>query len=125
MEGNEYQKKNGLNSALFKVRVMKLNGIDSAFLSSFLYGLILGGEIDRIKDFANDAPIYVGGNKMLKDIYCMLLGNIATPLSEEISANATKVGLSEIFKLYHNIENRKNVIKTERAIFALFFCIFT
>lgn len=100
LKGAETVKEIGLNAALFKIRVMSLNGISTDRLSSFLYGCILGEETEIILNSAQNKPVFVGGNEILKRVYSILLGENAKPVPEEISANATRTGLYKILNLY-------------------------
>ena len=110
--GAKTAKENGINAALFQIRVMSLNGISSNELSSYLYGCILGQDIELIKRIAQNKHVYVGGNETLKSIYCILIGKSAQPIAQELSLDANRKGLSKIFKLYHNINARNDLLKS-------------
>ena len=112
LRGAAYAKENGINAALFQIRIMWLNGVATNELSSFLYGCVLGQDIEKILSVANGKRIFVGGNKTLKQIYTILLSYNAHPVSDELSLSSTRMGLCMIYKLYKRLENRKNVIDT-------------
>ena len=99
--GMDYANENGLNAAIFRVRVMGKNGIDRDSLSSFLYGAVLGQDIKLIKKYSNAGPVYVGGNEALKSAYCALLDSDNTiPLDKNIASTATLTGLQKIYCIY-------------------------
>ena len=112
LRGAAYAKENGINAALFQIRIMWLNGVATNELSSFLYGCVLGQDIEKILSVANSKRIFVGGNKTIKQIYTILLSYNAHPVSDELSLSSTRMGLCMIYKLYKRLENRKNVIDT-------------
>ena len=111
LKGAFYAKENGLNAALFHIRVMAKNGINIDNLSSFLYGAVIGEDIDLIKRIAQGKKIYVGGNKTFRHIYYLLLGEEnAIYLSDEISSNAMANGAMLIKRIYDACAER-NAIK--------------
>ncbi|MBQ0101354.1 MAG: 2-dehydro-3-deoxygalactonokinase, partial [Firmicutes bacterium] len=69
LKGAAASKENGVNNALFSVRVMSKNGLDTDKLTSFLYGSIIGEDIDLIKKFAGNTQIMVAGRENPKKIY--------------------------------------------------------
>ena len=89
LKGASYAKENGLNAALFHIRVMAKNKIGIDELSSFLYGAVIGEDIDLIKRIAQGKKIYVGGRRTLRYIYSLLLGEEnAVFLSDEEASDA-------------------------------------
>lgn len=112
LRGAAYAKENGINAALFQIRIMWLNGAAADELSSFLYGCVLGPDIEKILLTAKGKRIFIGGNKTLKQIYTALISTNASPVSDELSESSTRIGLCMIHKLYNRLENRKNVIHT-------------
>lgn len=112
LRGAQAAKENGVNAALFQIRIMSLNGYSLDETSSYLYGCILGQDVDLIKKIAQNKPIYVGGNETLKYIYCVLIGKSAQPITENLSSWATKEGLSKILELYNNIKARKDTLES-------------
>jgi len=112
LRGATYAKENGISAALFQIRVMWLNGVSSDRLSSFLYGCVLGQDIERILLTAKGNRIFVGGNKALKQIYTILLSSNAHPISDDLSASSTRIGLCMTYMLYKRLENRSNIIQT-------------
>ena len=111
LQGALYGREHGINAALFHIRVMALNGMAANVLSSFLHGCVLGQDIENILKFSEKLPIYVGGNEILKRVYCILLGEKATSICEEISTDATRAGLSHILNIHRNLKKRDAVLK--------------
>ena len=109
-EGAAYAKENGLNAALFHIRVMSLNGLPSDTLSSFLYGAVLSQDVEKILRFAGNKPIFVGGSHILKTVYAILIGSAAQPVDELSAANATQKGLSAILKLHRRLQEKNAVL---------------
>ena len=97
--GAEYARENGLNSAIFHVRVDGKNGKSTDELTSFLFGAIIGEDIPLIARMAGDKKIYVGGRENLKRIYAMLIGKNAVLLKASVADDAVRRGLNEIYKL--------------------------
>ncbi|MBE6549240.1 MAG: hypothetical protein E7670_02305 [Ruminococcaceae bacterium] len=97
--GAEYSKENGLNAAIFHVRVDGKNGKNKDELTSFLFGAVIGEDIPLITRMAKDKNIYVGGRENLKKIYSMLIGDAAVPLEASVADDAVRRGLSAIYKL--------------------------
>lgn len=110
--GNEYAHSHGINAALFHVRVMEKNGSPPDALSSFLYGAVLGQDTDLIRSFADGAKIFIGGNERLQTVYSILLKDLsASPLSREVSDNATLRGLNEVYKIQKAHSTAPTVLK--------------
>lgn len=121
LKGNTYTREYGLNAALFHIRVMAKNGVDQDSLSSFLYGCILGSDIEGIKKFAEGKPIYIGGRKQLRQAYHILLGESDFKLDDSITENAVVNGLVAIHRFLKNQQLRNEVIKSieEEKIIAI------
>lgn len=98
--GAEFAKENGLNAAIFHVRVMWMNGKSVAEMSSFLYGAVMGQDVALIKRMAQGRRIYVGGRESLKRVYGLLLGEGTLELEAEVADNAVRCGLCELYKMY-------------------------
>lgn len=108
--GAEFAKENGLNAAVFHVRVMALGGKDINRLSSFLYGAVLGQDISLIRRVAAGQNIYVGGKESLKRAYGLLIGEEAILLDGEVAEGAVSRGLEDIRKLHNNRKVRSCVL---------------
>lgn len=112
LKGALYAKENGLNSALFHIRVMAKNSIDSDKLSSFLYGAVIGEDIALIKRIAGERRIYVSGRKTLREVYSLLIGEErATELDDSVSSSAMVTGAIQIKRIYDRISQREIVKK--------------
>lgn len=98
--GAEFSRENGLNSAIFHVRVMGMNGKSEAQMSSFLYGAVMGQDVALIKRMAQGRRVYVGGRESLKRIYGLLLGEGTLTLDAEVAENAVKTALCKLSKAY-------------------------
>lgn len=112
LRGAAYAQENGLNAALFHIRVMAKNALDKDSLSSFLYGCIIGQDTERILKFAAGKPIFIGGRSALKQVYHILLGERSIPLADDISANAVNKGLSAVHRLYQTRQRRSAVLQS-------------
>jgi len=97
--GVRYAEENGFNAALFHVRVMSMNGKSADELSSFLYGAVLGQDVELIKRFAGTGKVYVGGKESLQKIYALLLGDKAIAIPREISDFAVRDQLLRIYQM--------------------------
>lgn len=112
LRGATYAKENGINAALFQIRIMWINGASSDKLSSFFYGCMLGQDIEKILLTANGKRIFIGGNKTLKQIYTILLSSNVHPIPDDLSAASTRMGLCKIYMLNKRLKNRSNIIHT-------------
>lgn len=110
LQGAAYAAENGLNAALFHIRVMAKNGRDTDFLSSFLYGAVLGEDTALIRRMAAGRTVHVGGRESLRHVYSLLLGENAVSLSAEASADAVKKGLLQARKLHRARLRREEVL---------------
>ena len=102
MKGFEYCKENGINKALFKVRVIKnifSRSVDEVY--SFFMGVVLCGEISEIIKL-NPKSVVIGGKRQIKKaMYEILKDNISGKIicvsdteAEEAAAN----GMVKIFE---------------------------
>ncbi len=98
-KGAEYADEYGINAALFHIRVMSKNSLDSDSMSSFLYGAVLGEDVRAIKKFAKGQKIFVGGKENLRRAYSLLLGENALETDAELSQNSVFIGLSHLYAL--------------------------
>ena len=73
IEGYNYAKSEGLNNALFKVRILKnLFGASKVKCYSFFMGAVLSGEIDAIMKY-NESTVVIGGKAQLKHALATIL----------------------------------------------------
>ena len=100
LAGDRYAKESGLNAAVFHVRVMGMNGKSEAEMSSFLYGAVMGQDVDAINRLALGRKVFVGGRESLRRVYRLLLGESAIPLDEEAAENAVRNGLMALYGRY-------------------------
>jgi 2-dehydro-3-deoxygalactonokinase len=98
-KGAKHVREYGLNASLFHIRVMSKNSIDRDCLSSFLYGAVLGEDVEAIKKFADGVRIFVGGKENLRRAYSLLLGEDAIETDPDISQNSVFIGLSHLYSL--------------------------
>ena len=111
LKGALYAKENGINAALFQIRVMAKNGVGTHELSSFLYGSVISEDVSLIKRLAAGKKIYVGGRKNLREAYALLLGEEnAFALDDEICSSAMIRGAMLIRKIYGALSRRAAVI---------------
>ena len=109
--GAEFAKKNGLNAAVFRVRVMALNGENKNVLTSFLYGAVISEDVELTHRIASGRKIYIGGRESLKRVYGLLLGeDEAVMLDASVADNAVAEGLSKIYRLYKARRTRNDVL---------------
>lgn len=97
--GYEFAKKYGLNSALFKVRLLKMFlNVSDVQAYSFFTGAVLESDIRMIKDDAdkNSAKIAVGGSNPLKSVFFALIKKYVNQnvikLSDELCELCTFAG---------------------------------
>jgi 2-dehydro-3-deoxygalactonokinase len=101
-KGYEYCKENGINEALFKVRILKnLFGATSEQCYGFFLGVALCGEIEKILK-ANAPAIVIGGKKQLKEATAYLLSKYSSSaikqLSEEEVNSSSSLGAIRIYE---------------------------
>ena len=112
LQGEHYARTYGLNAAVFHVRVLAKNGVDTNVLSSFLYGAVLGGDVELIRRMANGEQIYIGGRERLREIYAVLLREEqAVPLPGPCAEGAVRRGLLHLYRLYHTRCQRAQVLE--------------
>jgi len=111
--GMEYAEVNGINAAVFHVRVMEKNSTSHDVLSSFLYGAVLGQDIKLIHRYAQGSPVFVGGNDRLQTVYRLLLdGLYVTSLNRELADSATLRGLQQIYRIRKMRQMQQHVKET-------------
>lgn len=111
--GSEYAKKYGTNAALFHIRVMMKNGKDTDYLSSFLYGAVIGKDTLLIHRLAGSKRIYIGGRKNLRRAHAFLLGEEnVTEFHEDIANSAVLSGLIQIYKLISARDERARILSS-------------
>lgn len=109
LRGASYTREYGVNAAIFHVRILARNGADVHTATSFLYGAVLSEDAELIRLMAKDAPIYVGGRKILREAYGILVGeDRVTLLSDRIADGAVSRGLTEIRRLLDAEAKRKD-----------------
>ena len=97
--GADFAEQNGLNAAVFHVRVMGMDGLGRDELSSFLYGAVFSQDVESIKRFAGESKIYVGGKESLQKIYALLLGDKAEAIPRDVSDFAVRDELKKIYRV--------------------------
>ena len=111
MRGADYAKREGINSALFHLRVMSKNGVSQDDLSSFLYGAVLGEDANLIRNHANGRRIFIGGNKTLQSVYQILLQDTsACSLQRDIADQAVVCGLMSLYSIHKAYSKRDSII---------------
>ncbi|MBE5731613.1 MAG: hypothetical protein E7353_01135 [Clostridiales bacterium] len=106
-KGYEYCKENGINEALFKVRILKnLFKASPAECYGFFLGIALCGEIEKIIK-ANAPTIVIGGKKQLKEATAYLLKKYSDSaiklLSDEEVDNSSTLGAIRIYEYQANV----------------------
>lgn len=97
LRGAAYGAQNGLNAALFHIRILAKNGMDQNGLSSFLYGCVLGQDVPLIRELSAGRKVYIGGRANLQQAYSLLLGReAAVCLDEKLAASAVFAGLEKM-----------------------------
>ena len=110
LKGALYAKDNGLNAALFHIRVMAKNGAGIDALSSFLYGCVIGEDICLIKRIAHGKKIYVSGRKMLREVYSILLDEEHTVLLDDDTCSRMMVSGAMLLKQIYEASSRRNSV---------------
>ena len=100
--GYEYCKKQGINDALFKVRVLKnISKRSSLQVYSFFVGVILCSEIERIIN-SDTKRVVIGGRAQIKEATGKLLKAFCEKeiivLDDEAVAKSTAMGLVKIYE---------------------------
>ncbi|MBO5224396.1 MAG: 2-dehydro-3-deoxygalactonokinase [Clostridia bacterium] len=106
-KGYEYCKKNGINEALFKVRILKnLLEATPQQCYGFFLGIALCGEIDKIIK-ANAPTVVIGGKKQLKEATAYLLekysDSIIKVLSDEEVDCSSSFGVIKVYEYQANV----------------------
>lgn len=100
LRGSEHTRERGMNAAVYHVRTMKMRGEGGDSLSSFLYGAVLGADVEAIKLYAHGDPIYIGGNRTLAAVYYTLLRTCSPCLIDSTyTESAVPRGLTAIYKI--------------------------
>ena len=110
LKGALYAKENGLNAALFHIRVMAKNGIDVNALSSFLYGCVIGEDVCLIKRISQGKRIYVSGKRTFREVYSMLLGEENTVLLDDDTCSRMMVSGAILVKRIYDACNRRKYV---------------
>jgi len=102
IKGYEYCRENGMNEALFKVRILKnLFGEKDVQTYSFFMGILLSGEIDYIRN-SGIKNVVVSGNKPLKYALSKALSAFddldVKTISDELSEQCVSKGLVKIYE---------------------------
>lgn len=102
IKGFTYCRDNGINKALFKVRIIKnMFAGENSQVYSFLLGAILCGEIEEILKCKPKRTV-IGGNQKLKDASCEILnfvGDCETiPVPDKTCEIAAPMGMVRIFE---------------------------
>lgn len=112
-KGYLYAKENGINSALFKVRILNnFFTTEKEKLHGFFKGAVLCGEIENIlKTEVN--KVVVAGKSQLREPMAYLLKEFSEKeiitVSDDISNNATAYGMVEIYKYFKGDKNGKTL----------------
>ena len=119
--GAEACRKDGLNTAVFRVRAMALSGSAAETeRTSFLLGAVLQTEIALIRQEAGGRPVWIGGQKRLKEAYAVLLESLEpVVLPDETCENAMTEGLALIARLRErlaSVETAKKRLAETRLI---------
>jgi 2-keto-3-deoxy-galactonokinase len=102
LKGYRYARKNGLNEALFKTRILKnLFGATPDQTYSFFCGAVLTGEADRILAMSAK-KIYVAGRAEIKEQLTAILNESkdieVIAINEKTAAEATVRGILKIYE---------------------------
>ena len=111
--GALYAKENGLNSALFHIRVMAKDGMGVNELSSFLYGCVIGEDICLIKRIARGKRIYVSGKRTFREVYSMLLGEENAVLLDDDTCSRMMISGAILVKRIYDAYNRRKAVLTK------------
>lgn len=100
--GYLYACKNGINNALFRVRILKkLENADNNACYSFFLGAVLQGEIEYILSLTQE-KIIIGGKRALRQPMAVLLKAFSNKqiieLAENQTKSATTLGAIKIFE---------------------------
>ena len=100
--GYEYCRDNGINEALFKVRILKnIFECNNSEVYSFFVGVVLCGEIMQILK-SKVSKIVISGRRQLKYAMSILLGKYSNAeivcMSDEETDNSVTKGMLKIFE---------------------------
>ena len=112
LKGYDYCKTNGINKALFKVRVLKNVFNESKDKTySFFMGIVLCDEVEQIIN-SKCKTVVIGGREQIKNALANLLKNRANlsiiTLDEDMVKNSTVFGAIRIFE---NLDGAKKLCK--------------
>ena len=101
-KGYLYAKENGINAALFKVRVLdKLKGCKREEVLGFFKGVVLAPEIDNIIK-ATENKVVICGKRVLREPMAYLIEKYSdknvVSVDDETAENATALGAVRIFE---------------------------
>lgn len=99
-KGYDFAAKNGINSALFKIRILKMfSDATNEQLCGFFTGAVISADINIIKNYEN---VIIGGSQPLKSVFAELTeyssGRKPIILTEEEAETATVWGAKKIFE---------------------------
>lgn len=102
--GYMFAKENGINSALFKVRILKkIFSCNDNQVYSFFIGVVLSPEIESIKK-TSAQKVVIGGKKQLKlSISLLLKSNCEKEIicvDDDIAKDAATYGMIKIYELF-------------------------
>lgn len=102
LSGYDYTCENGINEALFKVRILKnIYNKSKEELYSFFMGIILCGEINHIIK-NEEKTIVLSGRKQIKNAMSIILNKVSDKkivvLSDEVVDNSTTLGVIKIYE---------------------------
>lgn len=100
-EGYDFCHENGINSALFKVRILdRFAGHPADDVYSYLMGVILHDEIEQLAK--EHTPVLIGGRSSFKEASKLLLERYSdravTSVPDEIAAKAANLGMEAVFR---------------------------
>ena len=101
IEGYEYAEQQGLNAALFKVRVMRVSfGASHGEAYSFFLGAVLHDEIRAVLH-QNPSAVYIGGRAEIKAATAELLQSLAHVAVHTLSDEAVNASVANgLIKIY-------------------------
>lgn len=109
IKGCKHALKNGLNAALFKVRILdKALGRSKDEVYSFFLGAILSSDYNNILN-STEGAVVIGGKSALRDAFISLLrdsGRKIIAVDDEVAGSATAIGAIKIYKKH--LEARGN-----------------
>ena len=102
LNGYDFCSCNGINKALFKVRILKnIFKCDEEKIYSFFIGIVLCGEIEQILN-CDVETVVIGGKTQIKNAMAMILAKRSDKkiisLNEDTVNNSTSLGAIRIFE---------------------------